>query len=718
MLALIKDMAKNSEKIIPYALILALRQDFDNTIKFLNENKSIPIDWNQITPEEMKTIVNILKNSDYIKTVGKHDYLVINCPATYYLARKYYSSKDLSLEEYFGAIDLTKWSEALNEYYNKKEKKLVKFMELNEKEALKLIANKKIRDRQYFEKFSIDYKKYDTEELFNILVENKFVLDSKTSFLASSSYNPAFLLASLKNDRKKTIKLINSDNDLLRAPSFDLDYEEYKKFKEIITKHNINIDTIDEEISNYIYYYNIEQGQTIVFNEQIKDCVRYGDLKILLNCCKCLDNVQDKKLLNQYKEIIWQTLHLIPTNKAGVIESILRRTENILPMTLWDFKDKKHAEYHHSLDRITSDEFNTVINMLTKNDRYSPQEESSVIKRLNYDPTPQSVEEAIKYMASENKTRFQLSFDELYVMQIYAKKILARAGINTKVDMFGYSSISNHRGGFSKEIEKIYIYNGKEYSIRDMVRIINHEINHAIQHKNVREKKLMDDPEILDYAKDYCLRNILGEDYYNNNYRKISFEYDADYKAEIQTKLLFEGIEDLYKQKEQEYETLLEYNRSYKDDKTRTESNQSLDEFFVETINKMAIDQPLRYGEIVKNLKEEDNILCYEYEFNENGVKVRSLEELETLSKSSSTDIAKTYRELLEVKRQYNLSKSEEVSDDLWIKGAEDKISSNKVKYKKMKAFFKKEMEALEKIINKNTNEDIVVKEEINNGER
>ena len=297
-------MAKNSETIIPYALILALRQDFDNTIKFLNENKSIPIDWNQITPEEMKTIVNILKNSDYIKTVGKHDYLVINCPATYYLARKYYSSKDLSREEYFGAIDLIKWSEALNEYYNKKEKKLVKFMELNEKEALKLIVNKKIRDRQYFEKFSIDYKKYDTEELFNILVENKFVLDSKTSFLASSSYNPAFLLASLKNDRKKTIKLINSDNDLLRAPSFDLDYEEYKKFKEIITKHNINIDTIDEEISNYIYYYNIEQGQTIVFNEQIKDCVRYGDLKILLNCCKCLDNVQDKKLLKPVFELI------------------------------------------------------------------------------------------------------------------------------------------------------------------------------------------------------------------------------------------------------------------------------------------------------------------------------------------------------------------------------------------------------------------------------
>lgn len=90
------------------------------------------------------------------------------------------------------------------------------------------------------------------------------------------------------------------------------------------------------------------------------------------------------------------------------------------------------------------------------------------------------------------------------------------------------------RGGYSKINNTIYIPGStSHYATEESYYVGYHESDHAIQEHNVRTGSFTKDGDVDIYTKDHFLRDVLGQQYYTQNYVNISSEFDADLKAQI-----------------------------------------------------------------------------------------------------------------------------------------------------------------------------------------
>jgi len=170
-------------------------------------------------------------------------------------------------------------------------------------------------------------------------------------------------------------------------------------------------------------------------------------------------------------------------------------------------------------------------------------------------------------------------------------------------------------------------------TVSECIHTIFHETNHLIQNRNIREMNVEKDEDILEYSKEQFLRGMIKDmDYYNYYYRSISSEFDADFKATLQTQILLRPKNKKYEnfaQKIDDYRSLFpETTFGIKRDNTRGEV--CLDELFDEYLKTNFFNNPdwtpKEQFEDINFLKSQWPILLYDYDFENK--RRRSIEEL------------------------------------------------------------------------------------------
>ena len=234
-------------------------------------------------------------------------------------------------------------------------------------------------------------------------------------------------------------------------------------------------------------------------------------------------------------------------------------------------------------------EVNFVLSEIHSNKPYTRENELKLLEYLNSDF--KTLEEHL--VSIGDKKRNAMSILEVMALEYYGKKVLKENLVddNYSINAFIYSEDS--RGAHSDSTRHIYIsdYN---CSVKSLLHTLHHECSHAIMHRIVYDGDVTMDEDIEVYSKDLVLRDLLGEEYYKDNYNVISYEFDADFRAYSLDSKLFKNkksfnykVNDLYErmmEKDIEYaEKNIMYNKSlYREYNGKL---YSLDELFLKVMN-------------------------------------------------------------------------------------------------------------------------------------
>ena len=193
--------------------------------------------------------------------------------------------------------------------------------------------------------------------------------------------------------------------------------------------------------------------------------------------------------------------------------------------------------------------------------------------------------------------------------------------------------------------QNLRLYNGHDESIFGMMETIVHENNHARQDVDIRELNVDHDEDIIVYTKDKFLRMILREefrfDYYSENYWNISFEYDTELIAQMESAKTLR-LEDIILRQGDDVEALLdresltrfgaERNKYTLTDKRSFDGQEhSIDELFEYGLN-VALKTKYTPNEIYRIYP----IVKYEYDLTCEPVKRYSIPELLEFYKNSN----------------------------------------------------------------------------------
>lgn len=158
-----------------------------------------------------------------------------------------------------------------------------------------------------------------------------------------------------------------------------------------------------------------------------------------------------------------------------------------------------------------------------------------------------SIEEYVVSFA--NKEIRELSLLQITALNIYTRKELHKLGLDyVDVEFCSGRGQVGEAGSYDEkeQIVKLYISTCNPYSkCLELINYINHEVAHAEQHCNMKNNNFQNDPNILTYMEDSLLR-IWDDKYYNDNYIKVSTEFDARFKADIKVHYLMGTLSDLY----------------------------------------------------------------------------------------------------------------------------------------------------------------------------
>ena len=201
----------------------------------------------------------------------------------------------------------------------------------------------------------------------------------------------------------------------------------------------------------------------------------------------------------------------------------------------------------------------------------------------------------------------------------------------------------NHEEGYRASIE----INAKVNTpIKKMAKIAMHEAEHAIQEYNIKNANIDKDADVDTYSKDQFLA-CYDSSYYKRNYNHMSFEYDAEFRAELENYRLKEQgapandkpnfIETLKRSiiaiASREKDTLSkiqsEVAKRYKLVRRRKDENESIDtlnNIFEKRLNELI--QEGKYEEIVAHINESFSILKYQYNITPEGATKKTPREL------------------------------------------------------------------------------------------
>jgi len=245
-------------------------------------------------------------------------------------------------------------------------------------------------------------------------------------------------------------------------------------------------------------------------------------------------------------------------------------------------------------------------------------------------PVPKTIEDAMRNL--KNKSLRSLTIHEANILFAFAKKVMHEAGVNSMIVDRTYDIDESTMGYIRNNESGIHLKN-LYGTVSECIHTIFHETNHLIQNRNIREMNVEKDEDILEYSKEQFLRGMIKDmDYYNYYYRSISSEFDADFKATLQTQILLRPKNKKYEnfaQKIDDYRSLFpETTFGIKRDNTRGEV--CLDELFDEYLKTNFFNNPdwtpKEQFEDINFLKSQWPILLYDYDFENK--RRRSIEEL------------------------------------------------------------------------------------------
>lgn len=199
------------------------------------------------------------------------------------------------------------------------------------------------------------------------------------------------------------------------------------------------------------------------------------------------------------------------------------------------------------LNRI-NDTYKRDLALSVMNDNYSKELENKLLKEMG--SRNNSVEEEIVQIYKNNPQahRNDLTPLELMAFNLYIKKKAHEAGKDIKTNIFDFGCAGNARCSYDDLSINVLPVN---LPLTSMLHCVNHEINHlkqSIQLENID----FTNPDIDVMAKDFFLREVsirvendakLDFNYYKANYFNESAEYDADFRAYMETVEML-GIKD------------------------------------------------------------------------------------------------------------------------------------------------------------------------------
>lgn len=260
--------------------------------------------------------------------------------------------------------------------------------------------------------------------------------------------------------------------------------------------------------------------------------------------------------------------------------------------------------------------------------------EEKFIKEFNI--KEKSIDEYVSNLYQKNVNKNDLKIEDKLALTLYIKNKLLENGVySCGVDLFAYEYLENsdRSAGGAVINDELYIYLNVDCSTKRLMKTIFHEMSHVIQNNNIRELNFEKDSDIDIYYKDILLRNILGNDYYYSNYRKISYEFDAGFKAEMMFTKEFGNVNDTFKKyalwganelsRNGEYLNEIKDNISYEFSMKRGEKGVYLDDLLASELQNY-IDK----GKDLKELIDICPLVKFEYDLDKRPIKKRSVKEL------------------------------------------------------------------------------------------
>lgn len=387
----------------------------------------------------------------------------------------------------------------------------------------------------YFNEMSEDV----SDNIKELLMKNNFVLNSRN--IKILDYNPLFLICSLENNFTGTLKcLVKEKTNVKYIPNFD---NENKMLEELLINRGFvlspkNLDVIRSSSEFLLASLKNDFEKTIkLLNKSDVNATYMSDRQAeeLISLVFYEKKLSFKKLPIALKNNI---LTYIYNNEGSTYFSYLIENK-LVPMTYFPsdiigFSDELlkagcSNEKEYEFLRFKIGDYSSK--------RYEKDDEDEFLRILSRKYKGcNCVEDVIKQMHNKKIKREDMSLMEIFAFNLYASKILKRNGINADVEVLGFDYNMDKYGVQTERGITLFI-NGAINTVEDMVGTLNHEIEHVIQKENIKNCRIDIDHDIDLYSKDFILSSIV-DDYYKSNMTSVSFEYDAEFKSNIRTALV------------------------------------------------------------------------------------------------------------------------------------------------------------------------------------
>jgi len=372
--------------------------------------------------------------------------------------------------------------------------------------------------------------KEEQKELEKYLIARKFLLSEGDNNLFMHM-NSAFVFASLENDYDKTREVIMEARTSLTSTRYS--EEEYKRIIKICNEHD------DKEL-----LFNICGKNAYLLGELIKD-----DLNLAY---EVIDSLKKPSPLN--KENYNYLLSVFNSVKVEKLDFI--NHPNLISLFAWGkLKDNVSEEEQDELVKqgisvnclkldnknlmkkyLTSKEMNWQEKLYFDSSRYEykREDEEELLKFLGSEFD--CVEDELAYLHSKKVTRKDLSPSQMLLFVMFMKKDQFNKGVSGySLRLYDYAPDILNLGSHNSGSKLIFLFNGQDGTVADLLRTIVHENNHAKQHLDTINCDVSSDKDIVLYAKDELLRTMLMAmyqfDFYRENYFHTLIERDADLKA-------------------------------------------------------------------------------------------------------------------------------------------------------------------------------------------
>ncbi len=513
------------------------------------------------------------------------------------------------------------------------------------------------------------FSKETADHILNLFSESKFTLKQNEIHLLS--YSPLLIISCLRYNFSKTLDYIIKHKKNINEFVTDIEIDSIEYTDSLIIEELIcNKFTLTKD--NYTLMYN---SPTFLIASLECDFERTIDtltimkesdiLKLESHIAKQLINtlfIEKEKKFEKLPIVLKKTIinYLNETRTYDIDYTIDLVTKGFIPLTCLPTEVINSDMEFWKLAGNYS--FHTKFEECQPNASIC-NTEKQILTLLGSDYSNCScIEDALRLMQSKGLRRERMSIFELLAIQVFAAKELHKEGIQKKIDISAFDFFNGYRGSCGPDYLNLYI-TFEDESIYHMIATLLHEIEHAIQDKNVLECKINKDFDIDLYSKDKILTMILGKDeYYYAKYSCISYEYDAEIKSHIKAAAilnLFTSNPDGSVNIEEVAKDLVDYSiqlnnedNQYYQDASR-DRGYTLDELFEREMFKLMLNNKNYFDSLVATFP----IIHYEYIISKNYFFRKSIADLinDIDNCSSKKDIGIYYNLLknrLDLKRE------------------------------------------------------------------